>query len=96
MFSLICTWINGWVNNREAGDLTRFRAHYDVRVMELNWIKGQFGKTAGDVMESDFTPHRKLWVVITYPFNFMISDKLHLAGLVVNYGIFNTIVLEIP
>ena len=21
MFSLICTWINGWVNNREAGDL---------------------------------------------------------------------------
>ena len=21
MFSLICTWINGWINNREAGDL---------------------------------------------------------------------------
>ena len=21
MFSLICVWINGWVNNREAGDL---------------------------------------------------------------------------
>ena len=21
MFSLICAWINGWVNNREAGDL---------------------------------------------------------------------------
>ena len=27
MFSLICVWINGWVNNREAGDLRRFRAH---------------------------------------------------------------------
>ena len=23
MFSLICTWINGWVNNGEAGDLRR-------------------------------------------------------------------------
>ena len=33
MFSLICVWINGWVNNREAGDLRRDRAHYDVIVM---------------------------------------------------------------
>ena len=33
MFSLICVWINDWVNNREAGDLRRHRAHYDVIVM---------------------------------------------------------------
>ena len=33
MFSLICAWINCWVNNREAGDLRRHRAHYDVSVM---------------------------------------------------------------
>ena len=33
MFSLICVWINGWVNNREAGDFSRYRAHYDVTVM---------------------------------------------------------------
>ena len=26
-------WINGWVNNREAGDLRRHRVHYDVIVM---------------------------------------------------------------
>ena len=32
--SLICVWINGWVNNREAGDLRRYCAHYDVTVME--------------------------------------------------------------
>ena len=32
MFSLICGWINRWVNNREAGDLRRYRAHYDVIV----------------------------------------------------------------
>ena len=33
MFSLICAWINGWVNNREAGDLRRRRTYYDVTVM---------------------------------------------------------------
>ena len=30
MFSLICTWINGWVDNRKAGDLRRRHANYDV------------------------------------------------------------------
>ena len=33
MFTLICTRINGWVNNREADDLRRNRVHYDVIVM---------------------------------------------------------------
>ena len=33
MFSLICVWINGWVNNRKAGDLGRYRARNDVIVM---------------------------------------------------------------
>ena len=33
IFSLICVWINGWVNNREAGDLRHHRAYYDVTVM---------------------------------------------------------------
>ena len=32
-FALICVWINDWVNKREAGDLRRYRAHYDVIVM---------------------------------------------------------------
>ena len=34
MFSFICVWINGWVNNGETGDLRRYRAHYDVSVMD--------------------------------------------------------------
>ena len=33
MFTLICVWINGCVNNREAGDLRRYCAHYGVTVM---------------------------------------------------------------
>ena len=41
MFSLICTWTNGWVNNRHASDLRRHRAHYDVIVML--WEKRMVG-----------------------------------------------------
>ena len=33
MLFLICVWINVWVNNGEAGDLRRYRAHYEVIVM---------------------------------------------------------------
>ena len=33
MFPLIWTWINSSVNNHEAGDLRRHRAHYDIIVM---------------------------------------------------------------
>ena len=40
MFSLICVWINGWVNSREAGDLRRHCAHYDVSVMQIYWYCG--------------------------------------------------------
>ena len=34
MLSLIIASINGWVNNCEAGDLRRHRAHYDVIVWQ--------------------------------------------------------------
>ena len=40
MLSLIWAWISGWINNREAGNLRRLLAHYDVivMVMELDLI----------------------------------------------------------
>ena len=41
MFSLICVWINGWVNTREAGDLRRCHAHYDVTV--THWVSPLYG-----------------------------------------------------
>ena len=71
MFSLICVWINGWVNNREAGDLRRYRAHYDVSVIcrgiatrdffFLIWIDFH------PVWITNHTPS-KVWKEITYPF----------------------------
>ena len=38
MFSLIYVWMNDWVNNREAGDLRRYRAHYDFIVMNWKYV----------------------------------------------------------
>ena len=35
MFLWSAPWINDWVNNSEAGDLRRHRAHYDVFVMRV-------------------------------------------------------------
>ena len=47
MSSLICAWTNGWANNRDAGDLRRHRAHYDVTVMrplvDMNCLRLRHG-----------------------------------------------------
>ena len=42
MFSLICVWINGWVNNHAPGDLRRYHAHYDLHcnVVPPTWCGG--------------------------------------------------------
>ena len=37
MSTLICAWINAWVNNRGAGDLRRHRAHYDVIAKNIDF-----------------------------------------------------------
>ena len=63
MLSLICAWLNSWVNNREAGDLRRHRAHYHVSVMTCQERTGnhssdetgtfpgnQYSTTAGDAL----------------------------------------------
>ena len=36
IYSLICTWTNGWANNRDAGDLERHRPHDDANVMKIS------------------------------------------------------------
>ena len=62
----IFAWINGWINNREPGDLRRHRAYYEVIVM-CPW------KFPGTV----FTV--KLDTVLSYVLqSFMISNTLTL------------------
>ena len=55
MFSLICARINRWVNNREAGDLRRYRTHYDVTVMHSNWkIRQSYLKARDSPFHSNY------------------------------------------
>ena len=35
MFSVFCSWMNGWINIREVGDLRRHHAHYDVTYLGI-------------------------------------------------------------
>ena len=39
MLFLICPWTNGWANYRDAVDLRRHRAHYDLTVMRTSTIR---------------------------------------------------------
>ena len=59
MFSLICAWINGWVNKGGAGNLRRHRAHFDVIVMKVITM------LIGDVLGSSNDPRNDLSSQIT-------------------------------
>ena len=65
IFSLNSAQINGWINNREAGDLRCIRLHYDVTIMSLRsptvtWITyanlPEAGRGGGG---SEFVPLKK-------------------------------------
>ena len=56
MSSLICDWINSWVNNREAGDLRRYMAHYDVIVMTRpQWVKSPLMSPISEFAQKPYT-----------------------------------------
>ena len=63
MFSLICIWINDWVNNREAGDLRRYRSQYDVIVMNTALFTGQIHKY-GCALNAVLLHHENAMVII--------------------------------
>ena len=78
MFSLICAWINGWVSNREAGDLRRHRTHYDATVIWWYFWHDDLvlhfgcwsvpGKASSATPESHFVqphPHHP-WLLVIY------------------------------
>ena len=51
----IYAWINGWVNNREAGDLRCYRAHYDIIVMFIYMIS---------TVVANFGFHISVWLAL--------------------------------
>ena len=78
MFSLICTWIKGWVKNGGAGDLRRHRAHYDVTVMTYVTVGKSFYFLltitifAGGIVGAFHTDKQGIWLV---PFEPYVHDK---------------------
>ena len=76
MFSLICIRINGWVNNREAGDLRRHRAHYNIVVMDLLltvsqyfWLKTMNFELPSTKLQQFFSDFNILTILIGCPHN---------------------------
>ena len=68
MFSLICAKINGWVNNREAGDLRRHRAHFNVMTSIyacMSWIYPLLRPNAMTEGVTNLTNH--LAQIVTWP-----------------------------
>ena len=80
MFSLICAWINGWVNSGEAGGLWCHSGHYDVTVM-IRWHAG-FAKTTA----VSYVKHQ-LSMIQLFPYNMATSHIGH--DTIIFYGVKN-------
>ena len=82
LWSFISAWMNGWVNNRKAGDLKRRRAHHDVIVMfsiTPNYI--QIESRACVIVSLRIN----LWDVINHPhliFNDFADPPLYCANFI--------------
>ena len=61
MFSSICTRINCWVNNGEAGDFRRHCAHYDVTVMSNSYSNSYFSSNSSRQLITKTSHLRRQW-----------------------------------
>ena len=62
MFSLIRTWTNDWITNRDDGDLRRNHTHYDVMVMSDYWWLGASSGVRGRVASQCECKGAPAWV----------------------------------
>ena len=89
MFSLICAWINGWVNSREAGDLRRYRAHYDVTVISDLMNKKyrlMFGSKTYTKLSLRYLIHSyRINVCICHSRKISLSSQMGLAQAVITF-----------
>ena len=72
MFSLICTRINGRVNNLNTGDLRRHRVHFDVTVM--GWLMAN-RRLKRQIRQGYLNLHRSAWDKF-YGFLFHCSRRI--------------------
>ena len=80
MFSLICVWINDWVNNREAGDyLRRYRAHHDVIVMH-KLIRRQLAYSVLFIFSCLYLKYSSFVIVCNWDTQIPVRAKIMLSG----------------
>ena len=82
MYSLICDWINSWVNNHEGGDLRRHRVHYDVILMcslcQFYWQTVIVRCQEIGVLWSQIIPHFNCtWDILIRVVNDSLDIKVH-------------------
>ena len=73
MFSLICAWANGWVSNREAGDLRQHRAPYDVTVVSIIFI---YIISYTELYKLNFELNINIIIAIIWSFQIIVSNPL--------------------
>ena len=81
MFSLICAWINGWVNRCDACNLRRHRAHYDITVMsevtlEL-YVHNLWDVLSISMITQVFTTANTRLIHFTYRKHLSMNETLH-------------------
>ena len=81
MFSLICARINGWINNCEAGDLRRNRAHYDVSVMMITVSSLELVKAWQNAIISQNVWHHSEFGAQRIPYNWLIPSNSSVISL---------------
>ena len=90
------TWINGWVNNRAAGDLRRYCAHYDVTIMIMIYTTisfrnkfMQFGLIRTPLVNYNNRWWNRLYLHICFVFGyFIVNPSIYIQRCFV-YGFFN-------
>ena len=78
-FSLICAWINGWVNNSEVGDLRRHRAplwrHYNGKISYRILTIRYYNNFYDSARLTEWTKTCVKWLLLFTPFS-LISTTL--------------------
>ena len=98
--SLFCACISGWINNRTAGDLRRYRAHYDVTVMLRVKMRSKVILRCETIMNLILVcvrdQHSKLQQSSVLFFLFLISLKWwFFTYFIIKYNVISVIVLYV-
>ena len=75
-FSLICAWINGWINNSEVGDLRRHRAplwrHYNGKISYRILTSRYYNNFYDSARLTEWTKTCVKWLLLFTPFSLIV------------------------